>query len=487
MRLTPRSWRTLAVAIGTVLGAFAGCGGERVAGIEGSGLQPAATSVVTTGRITGFGSIIVDGVEYATSGAQIRVDDQPATEAQLRVGYIVTIRGTLNGDGSSGTAAEVSFETDARGAVVQKDVAAGTFVVLGQTIRATDETIFDEDLQASDVSALPAGGKIQVSGFVDASGTLVASRIAAAASDTLQVKGAAQALDTAARSFRINGLTVDYASSTVSGALGSGSVVTVRGNTLAASGTLVASEVIVESPSSGGGGNETRRLEGLITSFTSNSDFVVDGQRITTDGSTQFALHGQTLGPDVQVKVQGKVNDSGVLVATKVEAKEGPGGTGGGPGATQGAALVRGVVDSVSAVANTVTVLGVTANVSTNTALEDRSPAHVKTFRLSDVRTGDYVEVRGTFSGGVIGATLLQRDKPENRSYVQGTALNVAEPTLTILGLAVTTNEQTQFKGVGGGNAQSAEFFSSVDNKTVKARGTLNGTTLVADQVQIVK
>ena len=42
---------------------LASCGADQVAGIEGSG-APVASDVTTTGRINGFGSIFIDGVEY---------------------------------------------------------------------------------------------------------------------------------------------------------------------------------------------------------------------------------------------------------------------------------------------------------------------------------------------------------------------------------------------------------------------------------------
>jgi hypothetical protein len=128
----------------------------------------------------------------------------------------------------------------------------------------------------------------------------------------------------------------------------------------------------------------------------------------------------------------------------------------------------------------------VSATTSSDTALEDRSDAKVKAFRLSDVRAGDYVEVRGNLSGGSLAATLVKRDKPETHSYLQGAATNLAAPTFTVVGVNVTTNAQTQFKGPGGIKT-AGEFFSAAAGKTVKVRGALNGTTLIADQVQIVK
>jgi hypothetical protein len=139
--------------------------------------------------------------------------------------------------------------------------------------------------------------------------------------------------------------------------------------------------------------------------------------------------------------------------------------------------MARGLVDAVSSTAGTLTVLGVAAQVSGDTVFEDRSSAKVKTFSLSDVRSGDYVEVRGNFAGGTINATLVKRDKPENKAYLQGVATNVSGANFTVLGVTVTTDAQTQFKGPKG----------DLLNKVVKVRGTLNGSTLLADQVQIVK
>src|SRR5690242_5090924 len=76
-----------------------------MAGIQGSGRAAAVR-----GPIAGFGSIFVNGVEYSTSGANVIVDNQPGSEGQLHAGQIVTIKGTVNDDGVTGTAAEVTFD-----------------------------------------------------------------------------------------------------------------------------------------------------------------------------------------------------------------------------------------------------------------------------------------------------------------------------------------------------------------------------------------
>jgi hypothetical protein len=140
----------------------------------------------------------------------------------------------------------------------------------------------------------------------------------------------------------------------------------------------------------------------------------------------------------------------------------------------------------VTAASNTVTVLGVNITTSASTELDAKSSQHVKLFRLTDLRAGDYVEIHGTEGQtGTLSASTLERDNPENRSYLQGTALNVAAPGLTVLGVTVTTNAQTHFEGPGGMASGADTFFAQAANHIVKVRGSFSGGVLTADQVRI--
>jgi hypothetical protein len=473
------SVRQLAIALAAgICVILAACGSDQVAGIEGSGAPVASSPVTTTGKITGFGSILVDGVEYETSSAQIRIDDQPATEADLRAGHVVTIKGSLNADGRTGAAREVTFSSAALGTVSQVNEASSTFTVLGQTVAVTGETLFDESTGARSLSELQSGKKVRVSGFPDETGVLVASRVDAADAPVaaeLQVRGKVRNLDVVARTFRINSLTVDYASASVSGTVADGSFATVRGSNGVAEGTLTATQVSIEA-SPAGAANEKGQVEGLITSFTSAADFVVDSQPVVTTSSTQLELNGATLGANVFVKVRGTFNAGGALVAEKIEARA----------STIG--LLRGPVDSVSSQATgSLVIMGVTATISSGTTFEDRSNERKRPFRLSDVRADDYVEVRGRFAGSAVSASIVQRDKPENRLYVEGVATDVAQPAFKVLGVSVITNDATRFIGLGGSSKGAAVFFGQAADEVVSVRGTMSGNTLVADQVRIGK
>ena len=449
---------------------LASCGGPtQLGGIQGSG-----SPVVAYGPIAGFGSIFVNGVEYATSNAQIRIDDQPGTESQLLVGQVVTVVGSVNSDGTTGTATQVTSSGDVAGPITQIDAVGGTFVVLGQTVRVSGSTLFDDNIQPPSIAGLQVGNIVEVSGFPNAAGEVVASRIQReAAGSALEVKGIVLSLDMTAHTFHVNTLTVDYSAITPSGSLANGAIVKVSGTLLNAAGALVATRVDVL-PGFGATANDEGEIEGLITTFTSNSDFVVNGQRVTTNANTQFILDGATLAVDVLVEVDGSFDASGVLVAKSVQATP------------DSASLVRGLVDNVIAASNTLTVLGVTITTNSNTEFEDKSSQQMRPFNLSDVHTNDYVEARGApAQSGGLNASILVRDRPENHSYLQGTASNVASPNLTVLGIVVVTSLATQFSGPDGGTLSAAAFFSQAPNKIVKVRGTLFAGVFTADQAQI--
>jgi hypothetical protein len=446
-----------------------GGGTPPIGGIQGSG------RTVSIGAITGFGSIFVNGVEFTTTGAQISIGDRAGTEAELRIGQVVAVQGTVGANGTAGTATSVSFSANVEGPVTQLDVAAGTFVVLGQTVRVTGSTRFDDGISPSSIQGLATVGLIvEVSGFPTANGEISATRIEREdPGSEFEVKGVVQALDTAARTFRVNALAVDYSGVTPEGALADGRTVEVKGRTFTAGGALVATRVEV-SPGIGAAANDEVELEGLITRFTSNADFEIAGQRVTTNASTQFDLKGTTLGVDVRVEVEGTLDANGVLVAREVEVEP------------ENSARVAGLIESVNAAGNTLRVAGVAVTTSAATQLEDKSALQLRPFRLADLRTGDFVEVRGTEpQGGGLSAAILERDDPEGEVTLQGIARSVADPNLVILGVTVMTDAGTEFEDASDLPITRAQFFAQAPNRLVKAKGALSGTTLVAEEIEL--
>src|SRR5215472_11675766 len=91
--ITP-SRRKILVAAASAALALLVWGDKSSAGIEGTGRR---TITIAHGRITAFGSIFVDGVEFEIARAKIHINGHAARATQLAVGQIVTVQGFVNG------------------------------------------------------------------------------------------------------------------------------------------------------------------------------------------------------------------------------------------------------------------------------------------------------------------------------------------------------------------------------------------------------
>jgi hypothetical protein len=462
------------LAVVAALVAFTGCGGGsdmRMAGIEGTGFA--------SGTITGFGSVIVNGITFNTSSATFMIDGRPGTQADLRVGDVVSIVGPINTNGT-GTANSVTFDDDVEGPVQSIDVAGGMLVVLGQTVRVDGDTAFDDGASNCRLDTLSVGQVVEVSGFREAGGVVRATRIECkAAGGELEVTGVVEALDTNQRRFRIAALTVDYSQAQLqnfpSGQPANGQTVEAKGMSVNG-GVLTATRVEYQDAQIPGNDGERVELEGLITRFASVTDFDVAGVRVTTTGSTQFESCASPFNPPLNTKVEVEGTRSGNAVnATKVECRVGTN------------LRVSAPVTAVNVGASTLEVLGITVSISAATRMEDKSDADVSPFRLSDLRVGDFVEVRGGAGAAAnsIAAALLERDDPETRVELRGIAEAVTQPDFSILGVTVQTGAGTEFEDENDATISAATFFSQAPGRLVSVSGsTLNGA-IVAEEAEL--
>jgi hypothetical protein len=439
------------------------------AGIQGSGYQFRMTSY---GTVSQFGSIFVNGVEYDISGAQIRINGQPASESQLRVGQVVTVKGNVNADATEGAAADVSVASAVVGPLAQVDLAGGTLVVLGQRIRLLPDTFLDQTLHLGGLLGLVPGITVQVSGFPNAAGEIEATRVDLAVGVvTPRIQGVVQALNPSAHTFKINSQTVNYSGVPPRGPLVNGATVAVEGNIPLLQSTLYATNIDVLS-GVGGAPDDLGQVAGLITAFSSAADFMMGSQRVVTDGDTVFVLDGQTLGPNLGVVVRGTFDSAGVLIARQVKATS-----------TESVGAL-GLVESVAD--GTLRVLGVDFATSNATAFDDTSNQNVRPFGLSGLHVGDLVEVRG---GQVVGASrealAVKRATGSTSYYLEGPATELLAPSFKVLGVRVLTTPQTRFPG--GGLLSGLKFFTGGANKVVRVRGTLSGQTLIAQEVTATK
>jgi hypothetical protein len=463
---------------------LAGCGGggggASSAGINGGGAPVAPTSAFAKGTITGFGSIFVNGVEYSTSGAQFRIDDNPGVESDLRVGQVVAIQGTINSNGTTGTATTVTFNNEVEGPVSALDRLLGTFTVLGQTVRVNATTTYDDSSLAGGLAVLNNGDVVEVTGFrngvaAGGAGEIVATRIqrrTGGIASPFEVTGKVSNL--VGSTFNIGFLGVSFAGVVpTDGTLANDGCAEVKGTSFTQAGLLVATSVEVKSCGFAATSGARGEIEGIITVFRSAADFDIGGQTINTTASTTIVTNGLAGGlrANIKVEAEGSFNASGVLVATKVEIKP------------ETELRLLGNIQALSATAGTVVVNGVTIQLSLVTRYEDKSSARVTSFDFADLRTGDYVEIRG-FAGAVantIQGVILERDDNDTRHELQGFASNVSDPTLVILGVTANTTG-AQFRDINDLPMNRADFFAQANGRLVKVRGTWNGSTFLANQ-----
>ena len=438
---------------------------------------------VAVGPIATFGSIVVNGVRYDTSSASFIINGEAGRQSDLDVGDVVVVQGTLDDDGVTGTADTVAFEEAVKGPVQEVNVGLSRLVVLGQTVFVTADTSFDDGFSPAALDGVSVGQIVEVSGQFDANGDIVATRIEPKpAGTTFEAHGDVAALDAANSRFILSGLAVDYSAASLEdfpgGEIREGDPVEVKGAALGAGGELLAASVELESRVPDVAEDDFAEIQGFISRFVNPGDFSVAGFKVTTNGQTVFEGGAAAdLGPNVKVEVEGIIDATGTLVASKVDIRRAK------------AVRVTASLDSVDAASDAVVLLGITVSIDALTRLEDKSDARVEPLTVAALSAGDYVEVRGDefpAASGRILATIFERDDPEPESILQGFVETAGNPTLSILGVTIETSGATIFRDENDVVISSAEFFSRLaEGDLVKAKGAeVTNTTIAAEEVE---
>ena len=429
-----------------------------------------STSITTTGVITAFGSVFVNGVEYETDSAEIESDDEIADEADLKVGQIVTLVGSINSDGITGTAESVKYHDRVEGPITSID--RNTLVVLGQTIIIDAGTVFDDNIITQSVSGLSVGDVIEVSGFPNSNGDVVASYVELnAPGGEFELVGIVSNLDTNNSTFDIGSQSIDFSGAVFDnfeGAeLADGNQIEVKGSNFGPDGELMAVKVELENDDFSE--NDEVEVEGLISRFDSETNFDVSGTSITTTSTTEYESGTSTdLALDVKVEVEGSISSAGILVATKVQFKH------------QENTRIEATVDSVDPGSNQLVMLGITIVTTATTQLEDDSDIDDMFFNLDKISTGDFLEVRGKLEDdGTVTATRLERDDTDDESSVRGSVQSSdGSASLVIAGVTIQTNSLTVYRDASETSMTQTEFFAAARERVeVKAKGLETDTS----------
>ena len=305
------------------------------------GTQP--SNLTAAGTLTGFGSIYVNGIEFETGSATYEVDDvQGNSDSDLSVGMFVTVSGTVNADGISGTAESVSYDDEIEGPVENlmpdpTDASRKIFSVFEVEVIISAATVLKaEDGSAFGFETIANGDNVEVSGdYLGDSILATYVELQEASDDEYEVKGTITVM-VAADQFT---LTLDNGA-TLNVTLAAGAEIPTMGlmvdqyvevegtvpDPVGAPNDILATKVALENQDSFDDEDDEVEIKGPLTlnedgTWTINSTLIVfsEATEYEPESLSDAIAHGSADGRVVEV--EGQYID-GALHAAEVEDEE---------------------------------------------------------------------------------------------------------------------------------------------------------------------
>jgi hypothetical protein len=450
---------------------------------------------ITTGSVPGFGSVFVNGVEFDTAGTSMDIDDvlsvgTGANDADvLGLGMVVTVTGTVNADGVTGTATSISYDEIVEGPIAAApnedlDRVIKIFDVLGITVVADrNSTVFVD----TDYDSLVADLVVEVSGYFDAADRVIATRIEGVpgAGTGVELRGTVSGFSelNGVGGFMLGNVEVTFDLATVFedplSSVTDDRVVEVAG-ILVTSTSISAQRIELEDE--GFSDSDAVSQEGIVTQFDDLGSFFVGGQEVNASvAAFSPASLAVTLGVDQKIEVEGEII-SGVLIATEVEQR-------------QGDIVIAGLVTGINVGAGTVLVEVVSGqpsiSVSTDVQSQLEDEQLEQSFTLGELTADvDEVVIEGYLddASNVVAAQIKRKvlENYELQGLVDAASGSSGSGSVTILGVTMQTEGETAFEDANdqpfpnGGD----DFFSLVSpGDLVKIEDTVpvNG---IADEVE---
>jgi hypothetical protein len=453
--------------LSTIFGFLAACtGGITVAegGISGSGISYGRASTLTDS------SVVVNGSDLTVDNlSQINIDEQTAVVSDLKVGQLVRV----DADFAKLRVIRLDYVETVRGPVTSAtitfnpDTLAGSFDLLGQTIITNSTTVLDN---ISNPASLAIGDVLDVSGIRNSTGAIIASYIQQKTSPVSEYRVIGVVSNLTATTFTVGNLTINFTSADTSGLTDGvpivGTEIRARGpvsnfdiNTNSFAADKVNNSVLGLNAVT----NSTIEIEGIVTSFSSISNFSVNGLTIDASNAIFEDCVSADIALNVKLEIEGEINAGGILNATKVEIKR------------SNSVRIEANVDRVIS-SSSLVVLGITIKTDINTQLEDDSNASIVSFSLQNLSPGDRVEIKGSLdNNNMLVASRLERKNPETDVRLQAkiltTGFDPIDKTVTLLDLNIRTNGSTSFKDADDETITDLHFFDLLsEGSLVKAK-----------------
>jgi hypothetical protein len=471
------------------------------------------------GPVAGFGSVIVNGVEYDDTGIDNTgidntnfFDDHGRTKADLVPGMMIKVTATGVSDTSgTGTATKIEVLRHVDGPLDDNGVTLATnrMMVIGQTVVVDTTTVFDNVVVGSlvDLAAIDnlakAGNRpeLEIHGIADNTGTIHATFVHkwfdnVVAGRVVQVKGTVANHNIVRKTFTLGSSTVSYTARPAG--LDNGIFAEVKGTYRTTDNTLLATTITVEDPTADQGVGDLVKVEGYVNRIivlgTQFELLGADGlQKVNWPVGTEFR-DGSTadLRAGARVEVEGKRNLDGTLAANAISFRK--------------PSTIR--MDTTVTVPtyppDSLVLFGKTVFVNSLTQYKD-SRDGLRTFGLATIVTGDTLRVSAFLDNSTVPdrivASRVERIaafSTNDRNILQGTVeAKSLGAFLTILGITVETShgsteflqaDGTLFPGVTSSYRQVNFFAAVVEGQTVvRATGTAGSSNVLmsANEVRI--
>lgn len=416
-----------------------------------------STKSVALGSITGFGSVIVDGVIFNDATTTVTFETNPdlpsvQTTSDLKLGMQVEMKH------ANGAASEIFVVSTLRGPVTAVDAVNSKLTVLGQSISVTSTGVEATALEGfASFADIKVNDWIEVHAIENADGSFKATRIereSSSESTSIKIGGKLANLDATAKTFKLGAMTINYADASVRPTgvvLANAQRVFVFSDAAPVGGVLSVKKLRVRDhrfPGIGSG-----NVGGLITDFVSAANFLVAGVKIDAsaakfeNGSATDLLNGAA------VRIKGSLKD-GVLMAVAVEFK-------GKSGAESGQVSVKGAITDFVSISS-FKLRGQTI---------DATGATFEGGAASDLGNGALIQLKAQIVNGQIKATAIKFLAHETHGAplaLQGKiqAFNATAKTFSIAGTSMKLVDATEYVKGTGADVANDKF---VEVRTVKS------------------
>jgi hypothetical protein len=279
-----------------------------LAGLPGTG----GTGIYAQGPISGFGSVIINGVRFDDSAATVQLDGLAGSSSALRLGMVASVQGQRGADVTLGTASSIEVWSIAQGLVSTGRAVpglSGQFTLAGMTVLTNPNTVFDGISVGLPVMA---GQRVAVWGLqAGADGrSWSATRVALVTANAVVTSGLVSIENS---QITLNGLLLI---GTAARTLVQGALVRVQGTLSANGGSVDVTNIKLLGSTAGTSPQGDAEIEGVVTTAPSANGFSL-GNIVVDASKAIYSPANAQLFIGAQVEVKGSWR-SGVLQASSV-------------------------------------------------------------------------------------------------------------------------------------------------------------------------